>query len=67
MPVIIKEGRFIEDPFTDAGGAFVALDQYSAAVHDREAALTGIDVPDTLRLATQQSIDGLVPALADRT
>ena len=61
MPVIIKDGRFIEDPFLDAGGAFIALDQYSVAVHDREAALTGIDVPaDT----DPQALAGLMNSVA---
>jgi uncharacterized protein (DUF934 family) len=46
MPVIIKDGNFIEDHFSDSGGGFVQLDELSLSVHDLTLETSGVDVPN---------------------
>ena len=46
MPVIIKDGKFVEDHFLENGGGFVQLDELSLSAHSRKPEITGVDVPN---------------------
>lgn len=45
MPVIISDGKFVEDHFIEGGGSFVELDELSLTPHNLVASDTGVDVP----------------------
>jgi uncharacterized protein (DUF934 family) len=48
MPVIIRDGKFIEDHFLEQGGGFVQLDQLSLSTSNFDADKTGVDVPNDI-------------------
>lgn len=61
MPVIIKDGKFIEDHFLQNGGGFIQLDELSLSVHDLAPETTGVDVPsDTM----PEALAGLMNSVA---
>lgn len=61
MPVIIKDGKFIEDQFLENGGGFIELDQLSLSTHGLEPENTGIDVPND---TNPQELAGLMNSVA---
>ena len=61
MPVIIKDGKFIEDHFLENGGGFIELDQLSLSTHGLEPENTGIDVPND---TNPQELAGLMNFVA---
>lgn len=63
MTVIIRDGKFVEDPFVDTGGAFITLDQLALLPHDVDRATTGVDLPPDARPSTLEGLIGAVSAI----
>lgn len=61
MPVIIRNGKFGEDAFAEAGGAFISLEQLSANAHDFDGSRVGIDVPNDI---DPKNLAGLMNSVA---
>ncbi len=61
MPVIIKDGHFVEDQFLAEGGGFIQLDELSLNTHGLEPAHTGIDVPND---TNPEALAGLMNSVA---
>ncbi len=61
MPVIIRDGKFVEDQFLAAGGGFIQLDQLSLSTHGLEPEHTGIDVPND---TNPEALAGLMNSVA---
>lgn len=61
MPVIIKDGKFSEDAFLEAGGGFIELDQLSLSTHGLLPKDTGIDIPNDIN---PEELAGLMNSVA---
>ncbi|MGB7288280.1 MAG: DUF934 domain-containing protein [Salaquimonas sp.] len=61
MPVIIRDGKFVEDHFLENGGGFIQLDQLSLSTHGLEADKTGVDVPND---TNPEELAGLMNSVA---
>lgn len=61
MPVIIKDGKFVEDQFLAAGGGFIQLDELSLSTHGLEPQHTGVDVPNDTK---PEALAGLLNSVA---
>lgn len=61
MPVIIRDGKFIEDRFIAEGGGFIQLDQLSLSTHGLEPEKTGVDVPND---TNPEALAGLMNSVA---
>lgn len=60
MPIIVKEGNFVEDGFLAEGGGFDQLDEFSLSAHDAASELVGIDVPND---TDPESLKGLLDSV----
>ncbi len=63
MPVIIRNGQFVEDLFIEAGGVFVQLDQMALTPHDFDRGTTGVDVPPDTRPSEIEGLIGSISAI----
>lgn len=61
MPVIIKNGNFVEDQFLLDGGGFIQLDQLSLSTHGLEPQHTGVDIPNETK---PEALAGLLNSVA---
>ena len=63
MTVIIRDGKFCEDEWLAAGGAFIPLDHFDLETHERDPEVTGLDIPNSTDAAAIEGLLELVSAI----